>query len=149
IEAEPASLSRRMQLLQAALPSDARVVLTTLPKQIETKLKATRLFHTENAYRLWRAPYQAILYQLGYVQLARRDPATEQELDRRYAIFRSDAPLPLALARNLHLQGRFEAKEGKPAARTLYLACRKPDREIDALSTNQFFRASIGMTDEA
>jgi len=32
--------------------------------------------------------------------------------------------------RNLHLQGRFENEDRKSGARSLYLQCRKSDREI-------------------
>jgi tetratricopeptide (TPR) repeat protein len=55
------------------------------------------------------------------------------------------AARPLRKARNLHLQGRFENEERKPGARALYLQCRPPDREIDALRTNAFFQAAVGL----
>jgi hypothetical protein len=55
----------------------------------------------------------------------------------------------------LHLQGRLEPKrqtgknageeDTRPVARTFYLQCRPPDREMDALVTSEFFRRSVGL----
>jgi Anaphase-promoting complex, cyclosome, subunit 3 len=143
IDAEPAALSRRMQLLQTALPSSSRLALSIQPSQLEPKLRATKALGTASPCRLWRVPLEAILYQFGYQQVAQRDPRAFQEFSRLNAVFAPNQPL--AKARNLHLQGRFETKDDKPAARSLYLTCRPPDREIDALKTSEFFRKSQGL----
>ena len=52
---------------------------------------------------------------------------------------------PLVKGRNLHLQGRYENEDKKLGAHSLYLQCRPPDREIDAMKTNDFYRKSIGL----
>lgn len=146
IDAEPAALSRRMQLLQNALQTrkevreGSRLALAVRPSELAERLRKTKVLAGVN---LWRAPFEAIWYQHSRHQLAQRDLQTAREVGLRDAVFSSSRPL--RKARNLHLQGRFENEERKPGARTLYLQCRPPDREIDALKTNPFFQAAMGL----
>jgi hypothetical protein len=76
IDAEPAALSRRMQLLQAAMPAASRLVLAAQPSQLEPKLQATKLLVR---VILWRVPFDAVLYQVGHQEAARTDPQVAQE----------------------------------------------------------------------
>jgi tetratricopeptide (TPR) repeat protein len=140
IDAEPAALSRRMQLLQAAMPTATRLALATQPSETAAALRKTNLF---SSVQLWDVPFKAVLYRIGVAQRAMQDQkfALEQHrLSVRFAPSR-----PLIRARNFHLQGRFENEDQKKAARSLYLDCRPPDREIDALKTNEFYRKTIGL----
>ena len=150
IDAEPAALSRRMQLLQSAMPATSRLILAAQPSELEPKLQKTKLLVR---VILWRVPFDAVLYQVGHQEAARRDPQVAQELQRLANIF---APgRPLAQGRNLHLQGRLEPQkqsgkkageeDTRPVARTYYLQCRPPDREMDALVTSEFFRRAVGL----
>jgi tetratricopeptide (TPR) repeat protein len=146
IDAEPAALSRRMQLLQTAMQTrkevkeGSRLALAIQPSELADRLRKTKVLAGVN---LWRAPFEAIWYQHSRYQLAQRDPQVAQEMAVQDAVF--SAARPLRKARNLHLQGRFENEERKPGARALYLQCRPPDREIDALRTNAFFQAAVGL----
>jgi len=140
IEAEPAALSRRMQLLQAALPAATRLALTVQPNQFDAALRKTKLL---GGVSLWHVPLEAVLYRIGLSLRATRDQQLAKELYHRNVLFSPSRPL--IKARNLHLQGRFENEDRKPGARSFYLQCRPPDREIDALTTNEFYRKSIGL----
>jgi len=140
IEAEPAALSRRMQLLQAALPAAKRLALTVQPNQFDAALRKTKLL---GGVSLWHVPLEAVLYRIGLSLRATRDQQLAKELYHRNVLFSPSRPL--IKARNLHLQGRFENEDRKPGARSFYLQCRPPDREIDALTTNEFYRKSIGL----
>ena len=72
-----------------------------------------------------------------------RAPELGREMYKQNVLFLPARPL--VKARNLHLQGRFENEDQKAGARALYLQCRPPDREIDAMITNEFYRKSIGL----
>src|SRR5207249_3042055 len=139
IDAEPAALSRRMQLLQAAMPAAMRLALTTRPAELEASLRKANV----SQIRLWDVPYEAILYRVGLSQRARSEQQLAKDLYRLNVLFSPSRPL--IKARNLHLQGRFENDDRKPGARSLYLQCRQPARAIDALLTNEFYRKSIGL----
>lgn len=139
IEADPASLSRRMQMLQSALPAAMRLALAVQPSRLEGELRKANV----SQVRLWDVPYEAILYRIGFSQRASKDQQLAKDIYRlnvRFSLSR-----PLIKARNLHLQGRFENDDRKAGARSLYLQCRQPDRAIDALLTNEFYRKSIGL----
>jgi tetratricopeptide (TPR) repeat protein len=140
IDAEPPSLSRRMALLQAAMPTATRLALATQPSQTES---AIRKSNPVDGVSLWRAPYDALLYRSGKLERARTDQQLAVQLSRQQFLFQPDRPL--MKGRNLHLQGRFENEDRKFGARSLYLQCRKSDREIDALVTNEFYRKMAGV----
>jgi hypothetical protein len=142
IDAEPPALSRRMALLQAAMPTATRLALATQPSQIES---AMRKSNPVDGVSLWRAPYDALMYRAGKQQRARTDQQLAVEQNKLQFLFQPDRPL--AKGRNLHLQGRFENEDRKPGARSLYLHCRKPDREIEAMVTNEFYRKAAGIED--
>jgi tetratricopeptide (TPR) repeat protein len=139
IDAEPAALSRRMALLQAALPSSAKLMLGTQPSQLDSALRKAGV----SGVSLWSVPFEAVLYRLGQMRAASENAQLAQTLQRESVVF--SPARPLVKARNLHLQGRFENEDQKQGARTLYLQCRPPNREIDALETNEGYRKAIGL----
>jgi hypothetical protein len=140
IDAEPPALSRRMALLQAAMPSALRLAIATQPSQVEAAVRKT---NSVDGVSLWRAPLDAIMYVSGRQQRASGDPKLAMELNKQRFLFQPDRPL--VKARNLHLEGRFENEDRKVGARSLYLQCRKPDREIEAMVTNEFYRKFTGI----
>jgi tetratricopeptide (TPR) repeat protein len=139
IDAEPAALSRRMQLLQAAMPAASKLALSTQPSELEPKLRRTNV----SGVGLWTVPFDAVLYRIGYQQKAMSNQETAGELRKQAFLF---APMrPLIKGRNLHLQGRYENEDQKPGARSLYLQCRQPNSQIEKLVTSDVYRKAIGL----
>jgi tetratricopeptide (TPR) repeat protein len=140
IDAEPAALSRRMQLLEAAMPGSKRLALGVRPSELATALRKTNI---SNIY-LWQVPLLAVRYRVGRMQRAAGgDQEVARDEGRQSFLFGPERPL--VRARNLHMQARYENEGQKPAARSLYLQCRMPNREIDSLLTNELFRKSVGL----
>jgi hypothetical protein len=142
VDAEPAALSRRMQLLQAALPPAKRLALAVQPRQIELKLQTSKAI---SETQMWRVPFEAHLYQYGFHDALAKNPGSPAavEFSRLTAVFASERPL--AKARNFHLQGRFDNEDDNKAARALYMECRPPDNEMDKMLTSEYFRKMIGL----
>jgi tetratricopeptide (TPR) repeat protein len=141
IDAEPEALSRRMQLLQAAMPASSRIALATQPSKLESELRKTN--KTLSGVALWHVPFEAVLYHHGHLLAAARDPQVGSRVRVLNALFSPERPL--VKARNFHFQARYENEDQKFAARSLYLQCRPPDREIDAMTTNEFYRKAVGI----
>lgn len=145
IDAEPAALSRRMQLLQVALPRTSRLILAVQPSQLEARLRKSPHTKQISSVSLWRVPLDAILYQVGRLSSMARDREAAAQFDLEQNLFyRGRLLLP---ARNLHLQGRLQDVENERGAWSIYLQCRVPNREIQALKTSSFFRATQGLID--
>jgi hypothetical protein len=139
IDAEPAALTRRMQMLQAAMPAASRLALSTKPSELEPKLRKANV----SGVSLWTVPFEAVGYRIGQQIAASQNQQLAQDLHRQGILF--SPARPLIKGRNLHLQGRYENEERKSGAHSLYLQCRPPDREIDAMKTNEFYRKSVGL----
>jgi len=140
IDAEPDALSRRMQLLQAALPAEQRLVLSTRLRILEPKLRQCQGI---GQVSLWRVPLEAVLYTIGRSIVASQDPVVAKEV---YLEVNSLNPnLPLAQGRNLHLQGQFENQDQAPGARSMYLRSRMPDQSINAIESSEIVRKAMGI----
>ena len=139
IDAEPDALSRRMQLLQAALPAGQQLILTTRPSILEPKLRQCQGI---GPVSLWRVPFEAMLYQLGRSRIAASDPDADRAIRLEIGTF--DPSFPLRKGRNLHLQGRFEKQDEEPGARAHYLASRPPEREMQAFESSEIVRKALG-----
>jgi hypothetical protein len=142
IDAEPASLSQRMMLLEKALPSSRRLVLAAAPSALEPRLRKCKGISTVS---LWRAPFEAILYQIGRPVKLSRDPALSLQFEREDAIFLMPGD-SLLRGRNQHLQGKFETSDDQVGARTEYLRSRLSDAERNLLYTSADFRRLKGFT---
>jgi hypothetical protein len=141
IDAEPDALSRRMQLLQGALPADQHLILTVRPSILEPKLRKCRGVGQVN---LWRCGFEAVLYhRFGRDIAAARDAAVARARYIEVGVFNPD--YPLAKGRNLHLQGRFEKEDEAPGARTFYLSSRQPDQNINRFESSQMVREAAGI----
>ncbi len=139
IDGEPAALSRRMRLLQAAMPAATKLALSTQPSELEPKLRRTNV----SGVSLWSVPFDAVLYRIGHQQKAMSDQQVLSELRKQAFLF---APMrPLIKARNLHLQGRYENEDQKQGARTLYLQCRQPNNQIEKILNSEDYRKAIGL----
>ena len=140
IDAEPEALSRRMELLQGALPAEPHLTLAVRPSVLEPQLRKVKGI---GQVSLWRVPFEALLYTFGRVQLASTDPAKSLEMQIELKTF--DPGFALAKGRNLHLQGRFEKVDQELGARNQYLASRIPDQDILALRNSQIVREAQGL----
>ncbi|MEX2173334.1 MAG: tetratricopeptide repeat protein [Pirellulaceae bacterium] len=139
IDAEPEALSRRMAVLQKALPSAHRMVLTVEPSRLEPDLRACRGISTVS---LWRVPLEAILYQFGRMSKLATNPDLARKFEREERMFLIDSPL--MIGRNMHLEGRFETVDLERGARAHYLSSRLPDEERQLLYTSAAYRERIG-----
>ncbi|MBW8885918.1 MAG: hypothetical protein JF612_14340, partial [Planctomycetia bacterium] len=83
IDAEPAALSRRMQLLQAAMPAATKLALATQPSELEPKLRRTNV----SGVGLWTAPLDAVLYRIGHQRTAMSDQQGSAELRKQAFLF--------------------------------------------------------------
>jgi len=140
IDAEPEALSRRMQMLQGALPTEQHLLLAVRPSALEPQLRKVKGI---GQVGLWRVPFEAVLYSIGRVHLAGSDPAKNLELQLELKTF--DPNYALSRGRNLHLQGRFEKVDQELGARNHYLESRTPDQDILALRNSQIVREAQGL----
>lgn len=141
IDAEPDALSRRMQLLQGALPAEQHLILSVRPSLLEPKLRKCA---GVGQVALWRVPFEAVLYrQFGRGFAASQDPDVAKALMIEGYTFNPGHPL--SRGRNLHLQGRFETKDQEQGARTLYLASRQPDQNINRFEDSEIVRQAAGI----
>jgi len=117
VEASPAYLSRRMELIESRLAGEHALVLSVDASGLAEKLRASP--HVSDV-RLWLLPYERIAEQVN--------PTREQT----QAIIREAIPFQVGdatlwKARVLHLMGHLT---GKASANTLYLASRPAEADI-------------------
>lgn len=120
VVAQPASLSRRMALVQSKLVGEQRMVLACSPARI-----AARLENLDGiaGVRLWERPF-ATKSQLGQL--------TRQQVQRKLAMltpFRTGAQMPLWKGRILHIKGRLSGADG---ATHFYQLARPADAQLAA-----------------
>ena len=125
IDATPAFLSERMQILEGGLVGDQKTVLTTSPTPLASTLRGCDGIQ---AVAIWTLPYQgfAIRSQL------QANPTGVVALALEHSLF--DRRTPLLPARVMQFRGQLENTEDRPGARTLYLECRAPDEQIRQLT---------------
>lgn len=140
IDAEPEALSRRMATLEASLVGTQRLALTVKPSELEKKLRATARV---GSVSLWKIPYAAFIYQIGQQEMLSQDPGKMTLFIRETQMFQGSHPL--MQGRNLHIQGKFETVDQEKGARTIYLASRPPEAEIDLLSASDEVRTKAGL----
>jgi len=136
IDAEPAALSRRMQILQSGIPKSRHIVVSTTPSELQSRLRKHRQL---GQISLWRVPFEAALYQVGMQQRLSQDYAAFSAWNREHGMLSGQHPL--LRARDLHFQGKF-TDEG---ARPLYLSVRPSEKSIDRLGTSTKMREQIGL----
>jgi tetratricopeptide (TPR) repeat protein len=141
IDAEPGALSRRMQLLEGALPSGDRMALSIRPSLLDARLRKCK---GVGSVSLWRVPLEANLYHVAWQARLYSEPQLAQDHQRQNALSNPS----LMAGRTLHLAGEFETVEQKPGARTLYLQARPPDQEVDALQTSGRAREAMGISQQ-
>ena len=120
LEASPASLSQRMQLVASELPGKEAVVLTTEPSAVAERVKNHP--HIESV-KLWALPYERLSV------LAKHDPEIVQKAQQELDPFKKPVPT-LWRARVLHLLGNYSGEQG---AGPLYQRARPADADLKML----------------
>jgi hypothetical protein len=141
IDATPANVSQRMQLLESALVGNNRLVLTTSPSQIAGALSESP---GVQGVGIWTLPYD------GFVVRSRlqRNQAGVIGLALEHSLFDRQRT-PLAPARILQFRGKYESDDEGPGARALYLECRASQEQIRSLGEIPFGGADGGATPPA
>lgn len=130
VEASPSLLARRMQVIEASLVGEDRVILSTSPSIVRDKLRACREI---SEVQLWRHPFDTIrrANQRSTVEATLQESQryNAQIIPEKWSEFRRAVGL-ISSARVAHLKGPLT---GPTPATDLYQACRPPT--IEVLST--------------
>ena len=142
----PETVSGRMQFLEAALTGDRRMIVY---QEIDTLAAEIDEVSGIAGVRIWEIPYLADLYEKEMLEVCERDPLLNFWYRSAWAIL--DAPIDmsrdLSLGRWNHLRGQFTDNEetDSQGARTLYLAQRAPEFEIDKLKIDVDLQQAYGV----
>ena len=121
-------LSQRMYVVEAALPADYRMVLSSAPSAIARELRGAL---PNLAFQLWTLPYDTMQYRSSL----RDAPAALRAIEQELSLFLNDTPL--ASARREHFRGRFADDPPARGAKSLYIQCRMPNAQIEKLDAEQ------------
>jgi tetratricopeptide (TPR) repeat protein len=140
VDASSEALSRRMKLIESQLAGEHRLVLTVAPSQIAEQVRGTPGI---GQVRLWRIPLEAELFALAY----QNKRAQDSRLDAQYQTerFMFSGLSPLAQARQLHFQRRFEKQPGQPSAVERYMEVRHPEAQVAALEQDFTLQKQYGL----
>jgi Anaphase-promoting complex, cyclosome, subunit 3 len=146
IDADPESLTLRMQLLESALIGDQRVVLARRPSDEEQQVGKCQ--HVKRV-SLWRISLEALLYQGVLANMRQRDRALQAAYQKETYMF--FPPNGIAEARHLQFEGQFYAQgeERKRGACQVFAQLRMPDASIESLKISSEARRVLGMRDDA
>lgn len=128
----PEAISPRMQLLESGLTGNRRM---TLFVDVETLQEEIDEVAGIAGVRMWSIPLLAERYEEEMVAAQERDPLLLIWYITRYSMLNSEKS-QLALGRWRHLHGQWvdDEEEDADGARTLYLAQRAPEFEIEDLT---------------
>jgi hypothetical protein len=117
VEGSPASLSRRMALVEARLAGKHRMKLTSPGSELAERV--AKLPHVAQA-KLWTVPFEVELWKSSLTPEQRQTAAREMLLYQAMPALRR--------GRALHFKGQYDGEQG---AKTLYLNARPPDQFIE------------------
>jgi hypothetical protein len=159
IDATPGYLSRRMQLAEARLAGDERMVLSVAPTKLKEKIARLK---GVSSVQLWVLPCETLAYRAAYLQLITVSREAYDNFWREEGPFQLQPGMPNSLmrARYQHFRGIFDArdqrdqesKDGansqdsgreKPGALAFYLGARMPDEEITMLEGSEALQRRI------
>jgi tetratricopeptide (TPR) repeat protein len=149
-DATPAYLSQRMANIESAMTGRGKLVLTVRPSPVATVLRSLKGI---TRVEIWTLPYRV------YLERSPMDPKTERAMNEEFRLYDFAIPLDdrrrldsaastdpsqgvdrrvsLMHARLLHFRGQYETVDENRGARALYIACRKPNAEIESLRSVQ------------
>ncbi len=142
----PETVAPRMKLLESGLTGDRRLIIHQDLGQLMAQIDSVPGIA---GVRLWEIPYKADLYAEEMLEASERDPLIAFWYRSAWAIL--DAPIDmsreLSLGRWRHLHGEFsdDSEGDSEGARTLYLAQRAPEFEIDKLKTDVDLQQAYGV----
>ena len=143
---QPEVVSARMAFLESGLTGDRRLIIHRNLDDLSDQIDAVPGIA---GVAIWDVPIKADLYHQKMLEASERDPMLAFWYRATWAIL--DAPIDMArelsLGRWRHLHGQFSDEENGDfqGARTLYLAQRAPEFEIDKLSTDVDLQQAYGV----
>ncbi len=148
IDGSPESLSKRMAVLQEALPTRHQMVTSIVPSRLAEQLMAADSFFRDSGrIRLWNLPFETSIFQRRFKEYMRRSPAQAERDIRTMAILQQ---LPtLSEARRRHALGLFVDEGRTLGAKTLYLQARLPDSTLAKLPSSPKLQERLGLKREA
>ena len=142
----PESVAARMAVLEAGLTGQRRMIIH---QDLDGLLTTIDTLPGIAGVRLWDVPLKADLYEDEIREASERDPILAFWYRSTWAILEApiDMSRELALGRWRHLHGEFsdEGDGDRKGARTLYLAQRAPEFEIDKLRTDVDLQQAYGV----
>ncbi len=142
----PEAISPRMKLLESGLTGQRRMQIYVDAQALAGKLEPIPGIA---GVRFWDIPLLAEIYEEEMERVAERDPLIAFWYFSRWAIL--DAPMEmarqLALGRWRQLNGQFDndEEENTQGARTIYLAQRAPEFEIEDLNIDVDLQRAYGV----
>ncbi len=145
IDAEPESLTLRMQMLEAALIGDKRLVLSCRPSDEEREVRKCKHI---SGVSIWRISLEAVFFQIAQAMMRQQNPALNTAHTKETYMF--FPPYGLAEARYLQFEGQFyrQAEDDKKGACQVFSQLRMPYAAIDSLENSTEARQLLGMRDE-
>lgn len=143
---QPEAIAARMRFLESGLTGDRRLIIHQDLEGLTERIDAVPGIA---GVAMWDVPLKADIYHQDMLEASERDPALAFWYRATWAIL--DAPIDMArelsLGRWRHLHGQFSDEEDGDlqGARTLYLAQRAPEFEIDKLSTDVDLQQAYGV----
>jgi hypothetical protein len=123
-----------MRLLELALPSEQKAVLTAAPSAMRQRLEGKDGI---DRVAIWTQPYDVLHFRLHWTEY----PDVVQAWQRDMAPLQP--PWPLLLARRQQIRGQFTDEEYHEGAQELYLKSRLSDRQIGSIRSADALQAFL------
>ncbi len=140
IDADPAAISQRMEIVQRRLTGDQKMQVTVKPSEIAKKVEDCQGI---NNVILWRTPYEAAMFRKAFSLAMQKNRQLAFEKQRRETLFSGFNSL--LEARYKHLQGEISQTPEDIGAKTLYLAARWTQKDLEALDRDRKLQVKLGM----
>jgi len=140
VDAEPAAISHRMEIVQRRLTGDQKMQVTVSPTEIAAKVKKCKGI---NKVELWRTPYEAVMFRAALPLAMQKNSKLAYENQRRKILFSGFNQL--LEARYKHFRGALAPTPDDPGAKTLYLNSRLTDKELSAVDKDPAVQRRLGM----
>jgi tetratricopeptide (TPR) repeat protein len=140
IDASATALSQRMQIVEGRLTGEYRMILTTSPTRIAEQIKTNLKIPDVG---LWRLPYETTWFQDALLDLITKDDNAARDYYMKFGVFGSRTPL--VRGRYLHLKGEFDSVGDRSGAKSLYMASRVPQSQLEEITTSKDVQERLGI----